>query len=161
MEQDKKAWARELLTKYIEENNCRKTAERFAILDTIYEFEGYFTLENLTCRMTEQNFRVSRATIYNSLRLFLKLCLVVKHRFQSQVVYESCKEMTNRCYQICIACGKMTEIDIPTVAQAIASVRLRRFRKEYYSVNIYGVCSSCQKRSKRKKNITEPKKSNN
>ena len=37
MENDKKAAARAALTKYIEENNCRKTTERFALLDTIYD----------------------------------------------------------------------------------------------------------------------------
>ena len=39
MENDKKATARAALTKYIEENNCRKTTERFALLDTIYDID--------------------------------------------------------------------------------------------------------------------------
>ena len=83
MENDKKAAARAALTKYIEENNCRKTTERFALLDTIYDIEGLFTMEELAERMAVQNFHVSRATLYNSLNLFVKLCLVVRHRFQN------------------------------------------------------------------------------
>lgn len=161
MEQDKKAWARGILTQYIEDNKCRKTAERFAVLDTIYGFDDCFTLDMLVDRMAEQNFRVSRATVYNSLRLFLKLCLVVKHRFQTQIMYEACKGAPSHCYQVCTVCGKVADIDAPEVAQAISALRLRRFRKEYYSVHIYGVCPSCQKRGKRKKNISETKKSNN
>ena len=97
MENDKKAAARAALTKYIEENNCRKTTERFALLDTIYDIEGLFTMEELAERMAVQNFHVSRATLYNSLNLFVKLCLVVRHRFQAETKYEACCDTSNHC----------------------------------------------------------------
>lgn len=86
MKNDKKVAARAALTKYIEENNCRKTTERFALLDAMYDIDGLFTIEELAERMAVQNFHVSRATLYNSLNLFVKLCLVVKHRFQTDKV---------------------------------------------------------------------------
>ena len=35
------------LTNYLEENNCRKTPERYAILEAIYKMNGHFTLEEL------------------------------------------------------------------------------------------------------------------
>lgn len=161
MENDKKAAARAALTKYIEENNCRKTTERFALLDTIYDIEGLFTMEELAERMAVQNFHVSRATLYNSLNLFVKLCLVVRHRFQAETKYEACCDTSNHCYQTCTVCGKVVELDVPEVAKELESVRLKRFRKEYYSVYFYGVCQTCQTRSKRKKNnLKGTKKSN-
>lgn len=161
MENDKKAAARAALTKYIEENNCRKTTERFALLDTIYDIEGLFTMEELAELMAVQNFHVSRATLYNSLNLFVKLCLVVRHRFQAETKYEACCDTSNHCYQTCTVCGKVVELDVPEVAKALESVRLKRFRKEYYSVYFYGVCQTCQTRSKRKKNnLKGTKKSN-
>lgn len=161
MENEKKVVARATLTKYIEENNCRKTAERFAILDTVCNFEGLFTIDELLEQMAAQNFHVSRATIYNSLNLFVKLCLVVRHRFPTETKYEVFCDASNHCYQICTICGKMTEIVLPDVENILDNVRLKRFRREYYSVYFYGVCQSCQARSKRKKNnLKGTKKSN-
>ena len=39
--------ARLTLTSYLEENKCRKTPERYAILEAIYGMTGHFTLEEL------------------------------------------------------------------------------------------------------------------
>lgn len=118
-------------------------------------------MEELAERMAVQNFHVSRATLYNSLNLFVKLCLVVRHRFQAETKYEACCDTSNHCYQTCTVCGKVVELDVPEVAKALESVRLKRFRKEYYSVYFYGVCQTCQTRSKRKKNnLKGTKKSN-
>ena len=130
MKNDKKVAARAALTKYIEENNCRKTTERFALLDAMYDIDGLFTIEELAERMAVQNFHVSRATLYN------------------------------HCYQTCTICGKVTEIDLPEIGKVLDSVRLKRFRREYYSLYFYGVCQTCQARSKRKKNLKGTKKSN-
>ena len=38
-----------VLTEYLVANKCRKTPERYAILDAIYDQRGQFTLEELTC----------------------------------------------------------------------------------------------------------------
>ena len=38
---------RDILTSYLEVNNQRKTSERFAILDAVYDMSGHFTLDEL------------------------------------------------------------------------------------------------------------------
>lgn len=38
---------REILDNYLEQNNYRKTPERFAILDAVYSFNSYFQYKNL------------------------------------------------------------------------------------------------------------------
>ena len=63
------------LTNYLEENKLRKTPERYAILDAIFDFNEHFTLEELEDKMESKNFRVSRATLYNAIKLFMKLRL--------------------------------------------------------------------------------------
>ena len=63
--------ARKALDHYLEENKLRKTPERYAILDAIYHIKGAFALEDLSKSLIEQNFRVSRATLYNTIRFFL------------------------------------------------------------------------------------------
>ena len=152
-----------LLDNYLEMNNHRKTPERYTILRAIYSMNGHFTLEELKARLAqEMDFPVSRATLYNTLNLFMSLRLVVRHRFQGTTKYEACYDNQSHCHQICTICGKVTEVKSPEIIAAVENMHLKRFRKDGFTLYIYGVCSSCQtKMTKRKKTTTVIKKSNN
>lgn len=122
---------------------------------------GHFTIDDLKARLAkDMDFPVSRATLYNTLNLFLSLRLVIMHRFQGSTKYEACYDNQSHCHQICSVCGKVTEIKSPEIIAAVENLHLKRFRKDGFTLYIYGICSSCQlKMSKRKK--TTGKKSNN
>ena len=142
---------RSTLTSYLEENNCRKTPERFAILEAVYSMNGHFSLEALGDQMEKSNFRVSRATLYNTLRLFSKLRLVVKHHFQQGTMYEASFQNGNHCHQICTICGKVKELNSAAIAPLIDEVKLRRFHKDGFTLYFYGICSTCQSKLSRVK----------
>lgn len=157
MKESVRTTVRQILNNYLQLNNRRKTPERYAILDAVYDINGHFTLEELSEKLTEENkFPVSRATLYNTLKLFMELRLVIRHRFQGQTKYEACYDNNSHSHQICTVCGKVTEIKSPQISETISNMRLKRFRKDGYSLYIYGICSTCQARitrTKTKKNI--------
>ena len=148
-----------ILDNYLEMNNHRKTPERYTILRAIYSINGHFTLEELNDKLAkEMNFPVSRATLYNTLNLFLELRLVTRHRFQGSTKYEACYDNASHCHQICTMCGKVTEIKSPEISMAVDNMHLKRFRKDGYTLYIYGVCSSCQTKITKRKKLERAKK---
>lgn len=134
-----------ILDSYLETNKHRKTPERYTILDAVYSMKGHFSLDELGNMLAEHyKFPVSRATLYNTLNLFMELRLVIRHRFQGSTKYEACYEGDSHCHQICTMCGRVTELKSPEVTETIDNMHLKRFRKDGYTLYIYGICSICQ-----------------
>ena len=160
MRDNTKTMVRNILTSYLEVNKHRKTPERYAILDAVYGMTGHFTLEELGEKLDDCNFPVSRATLYNTLKLFMELRLVIRHRFHGQTKYEACYDNNSHCHQICTVCGKVTEVKSQSVSTAINAMHLKRFRKDGFTLYIYGICSSCQAKLTRraKENNTKSQK---
>lgn len=134
-----------ILDNYLATNKHRKTPERYTILNAVYSIDGHFTLDELGEKLAvDYKFPVSRATLYNTLNLFMELRLVIRHRFQGSTKYEACYEGESHCHQICTVCGKVTEVKSPEVTATIDQMHLKRFRKDGYTLYIYGICSTCQ-----------------
>lgn len=147
----------QILDSYLEMNNHRKTPERYAILRAVYSMNGHFTLDELGEKLAcEYKFPVSRATLYNTLNLFMELRLVIRHRFQGTTNYEIYGE--SHCHQICTVCGKVTEVRSQEIAEAIDALHLKRFRKDGFTLYIYGICSTCQARITRQINMKKTSK---
>jgi len=149
---------KQLFTEYLQANGHRKTSERYAILDTIYSIKGHFDIETLHAIMlNEENFRVSRATVYNTIELLLDAKLVIKHTFGNSSQYERSYKMDTHHHLICTECGIVSEFQNENLPRAIAESPMKRFQMSHYSLYIYGVCGKCAAQKKRKKNNNKSK----
>lgn len=151
MKGDIKNAAKHKLDDYLNANHLRKTPERYAILDAVFSLKGHFSLNQLDEYLNKNNFKVSRATLYNNINLFRKLRFVIPHRLQNATYYEACDENKDHCLQICTICAKVTKIHSAELISVVDKLKLKRFKKDNYTLYIYGICSSCQAQITRRK----------
>lgn len=135
-----------IFTEYLLKHKHRKTPERFAILEKIYTLEGHFDAETLFGCM-QNDYRVSLATVYNTLDLLLEAGLVIKHQFDGlSAQYEKAIGSNIHNHSVCIVCGKIKEFTDKKIRKAIQSKEFANFNSTHYSLYVYGVCKKCSKK---------------
>ncbi|MDR1369723.1 MAG: transcriptional repressor [Dysgonamonadaceae bacterium] len=157
MDKDKiKDIVRQKFTDYLTVKKCRKTPERFAILDMIYSIPGHFDMDSLNNAMNNEHFRVSKGTLYNTMQLLLDCKLVLKHQFgNSHSHYERAFNNDFHHHLICSQCGCVQEYKDNELKSMIQNKKIKRFTPSLYSLYIFGICGKCSAAMKRRKNNTK------
>lgn len=157
MDDDKlKASARNAFTQYLQVKHLRKTPERFAILDKVFDVAEHFSIESLYESLEGETYHVSRATVYNTIQLLIDCGLVRRHQFDhNSARYERVPGVGNHHHLICTQCGKIKEVRDPELIRVLNAKRYPTFHTDYFVLYVYGICSRCAKRNRKNKSMTE------
>ena len=130
----------------------QSTAAAFAILEEIYRRNDHFDAEALYIHMKNQSYRVSRATVYNTLELLVNCDLVKRHQFgKNLALYEKSYGYKQHDHLICEDCGKVVEFCDPRIQQIKDMMGdLLKYKITHHSLNLFGKCNGACERTQNK-----------
>jgi len=136
-----------IIERFMAERRLKTTRQRHLILETFFQLEGHFSVEQLWAKVREHDPRVSVATVYRTMKLLAESNLAHAQNFgDGQTRYEPAVGREHHDHLICTRCGTIIEFENDRIEQMQDAVaRKHGFRVSSHKMELYGLCRNCQK----------------
>lgn len=134
------------LNAYVHTNGLRPSRVRAMVLEQICQLEQPFTAEQLVEAC--QTERISTATVYNSIKLFVTARILhesERQRGRTASEYELIAGKPQRMQMVCTKCGRVTEIRDKAIERLVKERKYSNFTMQHFSLFIYGECKICRR----------------
>ena len=141
-----------LLKDFLGPGGLKNTRERETILRELEVRKGHFNAEKLYSVLNRKGTKVSRPTIYRTLKLLEKYHLIDRLDVkQNCFYYESIFQKKDHGHMICERCGKIVDFSSGSFNTLKSEIgKDKNFKLDNVSIQVFGVCRNCQKASRNK-----------
>lgn len=129
------------LIPYLKERGLRITPQRMLILKTIASMKGHPTVDDIHLQLPS----ISIATIYNNVKMFVKLNILNELPYGNGLSKYEFK-LDEHYHVICHICGVIEDFKYPLLKEVehVAN-QLTKFRVHSHQLEFYGICTACRK----------------
>lgn len=133
---------------FLNDNGHKRTEERMVILEEIYSLRDHFDVEELHLHLRLKNYKISMATIYNNMKLYLDAGLVNRHRFgKGMTQYKKCYFRGDHHHIILTDSGKVMEFKDDRIEKIKDSIeKTFGIKVERHSLYFYAKCCDSMER---------------
>lgn len=139
----------EIFQEYIRQRGLRWTQERELILQEIFQIHEHFDVDSLYLQLRQKGAKVSKASIYRAIPLFIDCGLIREVDFSDgHWHYEHIYGHGHHNHLKCLGCGEVQEFEEPSLAQVE-----HRLAQEYgynivtHKLEVKGYCPACLEKS--------------
>lgn len=131
---------------YIRQRGLRRTPEREQILKQIFEIHGHFDVDGLYLNLRQKGVRVSKASIYRALPLFIDCGLIREVDFsEGHWHYEHIYGHTHHSHLRCLGCGEILEFEEPALKRLEEQLaRQYGYQIKGHQLQVQGYCANCR-----------------
>jgi Fur family transcriptional regulator, ferric uptake regulator len=127
--------------------NLKVTAPRILILQTIEKGNSHMTAQEVFERAQKQDATLGFATVYRFLRKMVESQIVTEVRMGGLPARYELTPLNHHDHLTCTHCGKIEEFENLEIENLqLIEARSRGFRLTHHVLELYGVCSDCQRR---------------
>lgn len=143
----------DLFNEFISKKNLRMTPQRSLILDIFLKKQGHLSAEQLYDLVKKKDPTIGQATVYRMLRLLSESGIAREVDFGDGVSrFEADVGKGHHDHLICTECNKEVEVvdtEIEKLQERLA--KKHGFLLTGHKMYLYGLCSSCRKKRKSRK----------
>ncbi|WP_338472158.1 Fur family transcriptional regulator [Niallia sp. XMNu-256] len=138
----------EKIIEILKKENIRITPQRLEMISILKGTKEHFTAEDIYQKLIKQFPSVSIATVYNNLKLFVKLGLVNELQFGEGL--SKFEWIDKEHYHIiCTSCGEIEDFHYPQLKEVESFAQdLSKFKIKDHHLLFYGLCQDCNKLEK-------------
>jgi Fur family ferric uptake transcriptional regulator len=140
--------AKEKFISFLERKSLRLTAQRHAIIETVFNTEEHFTAEQLLAWARQRDRSVSRATVYRTLPLLTESGLVREMDFGKDYKFydPNYADHPHHNHIICNDCEKIVEFDSEKIEKLENEISQRLgFSVKSQRLQITGACEQMKR----------------
>ncbi len=133
---------------YIRRRGLRRTPEREEILREIFAMHCHFDVDELYLKLKGKGSKVSKASIYRALPLFIECGLIREVDFRDgHWHYEHIYGHALHCHLRCLGCGEVQEFEEPGL-QLLEERLSRKYRYQIkgHQLQVLGYCAACRQK---------------